>query len=198
MGIGIKHGGNTQPRRPRRKVSKPFGMKNHPFDPMSGKHLPLDPRAGADMVQMNLKDKADFLENKMAGSVVVNVDDKFALDGDKEAPGADMVYGTNSAGERGWYPIAELAEDLGIPVLPADPDTLIDGDVLMRSLDGWIIRHTIEQQLVTDERYVDSPTYQLQIKTIVAMIIPKLDSEGFPVEESGWTMIEDGQFVPET
>jgi len=85
------------------------------------------------------------------------------------------------------------------PSVNVDPDTLVDGDILMydETTGTWVNRGTEEAVMVTDMRY-DTTTKRLQKKTWEIIIIPQLDESGDPTEESAWTLITGGQAVEET
>ena len=133
MGTNLKYWGNT-PNPPRRRMSRPFGMKHHPFDPLTGEHLPLGKKGSADssgsdesstgsrvydMVQMNAGDPAGFLSSKVAGSIMPSDDDVLMLDGETvEPPGASKVYGTDGEGTKGW-------QDASVGTLE-DPGAAVD------------------------------------------------------------------------
>ena len=123
MGTNIKYWGETS--NPlRRKMSRPFGMKHHPFDPITGEHLPLGASSPPDLVQMNEDDPADFLSAKVAGSIIPNDDNRLMLDGEemldgKEVPpGENKVYGTDEEGTKGW-------QDASVGA-PEDPGAEVD------------------------------------------------------------------------
>ena len=44
----------------------------------------------------------DYLDGKVAKSIVVSDDDKLELDGDETSPGNNKVYGTDESGNKGW------------------------------------------------------------------------------------------------
>lgn len=95
-----------------------------------GVYLQLDPTAQApgftdEMVKADAADPAaGYLDDKVQGSVTVNSGDHaIELDGDDATPGADVYYGTDGAGTKGFH------------ALPTDTDTTYQGDEVWTTVD---------------------------------------------------------------